>query len=406
MYDAASVLDYTQYHLNLTKANGGDAGISNERQPSDIDVVDTDATTDDDHLETAGPSDGSESVSATTLSSKSIFITDNVATERTIETSSEGIADNSDDWHRNRDLKSLHYEEATGRGSGPQWEVYYRASDAYALSRLDATNMKQLLHNLKHDDKLFNEYYLRNSAGIDNGECNDICRLNQLCSIRYIRVKDLLQCTKYTKTFFRELLSQNFKKINADDYSHFFTDESVLATAIPPVSMLPVIGSEYTGKNNISTTVLLNNEKVTTDEHQEVFIGTSVDNVISSSNTVEESTSHSDINEGNGDVDGVGSEVGDDGSSNITNPHMSHDNLIGNSYSKVDGTDSPTGLGLGMPVVIMIGCIGVVWLVMALLFGAVRWRRMRNNRWKNSSTALYTTRPSHDGYTPVYGDEH
>ncbi|KAG7177988.1 Acid sphingomyelinase-like phosphodiesterase 3b-like 2 [Homarus americanus] len=82
----------------------------------------------------------------------------------------------------------------------PEWDVYYRAREAYGLKSLDAVNMAQLYRRLMSDNRLFQEYYLRNSGGYTrflDGPCDRDCKMHFMCSMVNIKSRDLDKCMGY-----------------------------------------------------------------------------------------------------------------------------------------------------------------------------------------------------------------
>lgn len=91
-------------------------------------------------------------------------------------------------------------------GGMPDWKVFYHARASYGLDKLDVTNMAGLYKELSTNDSLFQQYYLRNSAGYNNGVCDIDCKLNHLCAIGHIKIEALNKCmgindTTSTDTF-------------------------------------------------------------------------------------------------------------------------------------------------------------------------------------------------------------
>ncbi|XP_045616115.1 acid sphingomyelinase-like phosphodiesterase 3b [Procambarus clarkii] len=127
-YNKTALLDYAQYHLNLTRANGP--------------------------------------YSDNVYRDQDIFVLNNVSVKYT------GL-------------------------ERPVWELYYQATEAYGLKSLDVVNMKNLYEQLQLDDDLFQKYYLRNSAGFNNGLCDVTCKKHHACAIANIKIKDLNKCMGY-----------------------------------------------------------------------------------------------------------------------------------------------------------------------------------------------------------------
>lgn len=82
----------------------------------------------------------------------------------------------------------------------PKWELYYKARKSYGLKSLTAINMANLYEQLVSDNALFQKYYLRNSAGYNNGFCDMQCKRNHICAIAYTKIKDLRRCMGYNQT--------------------------------------------------------------------------------------------------------------------------------------------------------------------------------------------------------------
>ncbi|XP_076065315.1 acid sphingomyelinase-like phosphodiesterase 3b isoform X2 [Oratosquilla oratoria] len=82
---------------------------------------------------------------------------------------------------------------STDKGS-PVWEEFYQARTKYNLESLDPDSIVQLYSRLIKDDKLFQEYYFLNSAGYDNGICDDQCKKGQICAIAHIKIDELDRC--------------------------------------------------------------------------------------------------------------------------------------------------------------------------------------------------------------------
>lgn len=76
----------------------------------------------------------------------------------------------------------------------PKWEEFYQVREMYGLESLDVKSMTKLYKMLVADDKLFQAYYLANSAGYNNGICDADCKKAQLCAMANIRIEDLKTC--------------------------------------------------------------------------------------------------------------------------------------------------------------------------------------------------------------------
>nr|XP_053634735.1 acid sphingomyelinase-like phosphodiesterase 3b isoform X2 [Cherax quadricarinatus] len=133
-YNKTVLLDYSQYHLNLTKANGPSENVSSNQEAFGLDDI---------HIR-------------------------------------------------------------GNRLERPEWEFYYQATKAYGLQSLDIVSMVNLYDQLQSDDNLFQKYYLRNSAGFNDGLCDEHCKKSHTCAIVNIKVKDLNRCMGYNH-------SENYK---------------------------------------------------------------------------------------------------------------------------------------------------------------------------------------------------
>ena len=110
------------------------------------------------------------------------------------------------------------------------WEVLYVARETYGLERLDVNNMKKMLDKLHSDHDLVNRYYLYNSAGFDNGPCDPLCTIRQLCTIPNLELKGLIKCLALDFTSFNQQLSDmmgvEYAKQNAYRLYHNAVDET------------------------------------------------------------------------------------------------------------------------------------------------------------------------------------
>lgn len=434
-----------QYHLNLTKANEVELANDEHNHPTENGLLQGSGHDESNHQRAVSMYnkirlDMNFSASALAFnpdasehnngqSQTTVYPVTSHLLQRLMKDTDTALSTDSsliDAWHRNRDLKSVENKNLSIHStkiipempwskqinidhnvvknhqrrsvllsdSSVKWEVYYRASEAYFLTRLDALNMRQLYSNLEHDEKLFNEYYLRNAAGIDNGPCDDTCKRNHLCSIVNLRVRELFKCARYNTTYFRDLLRKTFKHLNVNDYTQYFENdiESHVTETIPTES-------DAHADVDIHVTLL----EVTQINTVEVEVPQGGHELSITDNSNEHSA-HVDTTEDTLDE----SKAAGDVSSNITNPHSGLDQLAMSHINDGGGGEVAVGVGLGMPVVIMIGCVGVFWVILALLFGAVRWRRSYRARARaaGGGVAMFSARPSHDGYTPIYGEEH
>lgn len=100
------------------------------------------------------------------------------------------------------DLNDIPKEEngSTVASKMPEWSVFYHARASYGLEKLDVTNMAGLYKELSTNDSLFQQYYLRNSAGYNNGVCDIDCKRNHLCAIGHIKIEDLNSCMGFNDT--------------------------------------------------------------------------------------------------------------------------------------------------------------------------------------------------------------
>ena len=159
-YNSTTLLDYTQYHLNLTKAN--------------------------EHAVT----DPSVDVNTTTIS----------------------VA------------------------STPKWEEFYQARKMYNLESLDAQSMAKLYHRLLSDDKLFQTYYLLNSAGYSHGRCDGHCKKGQLCAMANIRIDELNHCMDHNETSISHA-SSNIH--HGHHYHHIINEDGMPVSGDAPASKAP-----------------------------------------------------------------------------------------------------------------------------------------------------------------------
>ena len=80
--------------------------------------------------------------------------------------------------------------------SGPVWDHFYKATEFYNVKSLDVLSMSQAFDRLFIDNSFFMQYYLVNSAGYENGLCDDRCKQSQLCAIKNVKVPQLERCMK------------------------------------------------------------------------------------------------------------------------------------------------------------------------------------------------------------------
>ncbi|RXG71911.1 Acid sphingomyelinase-like phosphodiesterase 3b [Armadillidium vulgare] len=74
------------------------------------------------------------------------------------------------------------------------WKEYYQATKAFGVTSVDVKGLREVFSKLSNNDSYFQAYYLRNSAGIQNGYCNETCKLNHLCAISHLKIQSLIHC--------------------------------------------------------------------------------------------------------------------------------------------------------------------------------------------------------------------
>jgi len=363
-YDHESMLDYSQYHLNLTTANGGQEYPPMRRDEPSSQLV-------GDH--------------STLMDQEPHVIEENGLVTRELKSTD----------FKTRGLKFVIRDKASESTNQPEklnWEIYYKAREAYNLQRLDAVNMKSLLRRLQIDDKLFSEYYRRNSAGVDNGVCEGSCKKRQLCAIPNLKVKEMFTCMLYNRTYFSDLLSKTFGSHDAEQYSTFFVDTMKVTDVTPNALNFDTTSTSIfkTTLHNLSTDKF---HSTTHNYNEEI-----PENVITypSTNSDQKNPENSDHTTSSIEVLGQPDDFLQTSDSNSSNPYI--------SISHTPGEESK-GLKFStnaIPVLLMISFAAIIWIVVAVLFFVVRWRRNRRDRIQLEEQALFTgTRSGGYGYVSL-----
>ena len=377
-YDTQSVLDYTQFHLNLTQANNlnltqannlnlTQANNLNLTQANNLNLTQANnGSTSHQELmgvTTASPVPSSAHLATTTPAPSAVPVPKDISSKSDSsgfmtlrdlkavksECDDKGSAPEGKDCHH---IQMRNLKFALGRSDDPvaspvQWQVFYKAADAYSLPRLDAFNMNALWKRLESNDSLFAEYYLRNSAGVDNGPCHSTCKARQLCAIHNLRVKDLFSCMRFNRTYFTELLNQTFRNHNPEDYAPYFTD----SVSVSPPAVITTTDNPY-----VPTVAIT----VPSD---------------SGNHQISDSGNHRFTDSGNSSNPYVPTNANKNASSYL--PHY------------------------GVPVLLMVSFAAVLWLAIAALFFVLRWRRMRSDR-----SPLSGLQMDRQGYAPLQTELH
>ncbi|KAF2359321.1 Calcineurin-like phosphoesterase domain ApaH type [Trinorchestia longiramus] len=281
-YDSISILDYTQYHLNLTRANEqrgqaifqGSTQTVTESTSSDLVLTPLEGNGgrvpvgssnilrkivgDQSRLKSVtaegDPDFGPWEEKKIEIASDDSKVFENVEHVTQVDmiesTTVDDLEHTTHHWLGSRDLKKLdelledstesHLElfknpvhadvESPGKSlempdlTRLKWDLYYEAREAYSLDRLDGQNMNKLYASLRDNEDQFDRYYERNSAGFSyhDGPCRGYCRQQQICAIKNSRVKDLFNCMMFNRTYVEALLAKTFTRLNISIFDGFW----------------------------------------------------------------------------------------------------------------------------------------------------------------------------------------
>lgn len=112
-------------------------------------------------------------------------------------------------------------EESSPEDITPKWELFYAARETYGLSSLNILNMAGLYDRLAKDDALFQKYYFLNSAGYNNGLCDNSCKKNHLCAMAFLKNGAVFNCLKSNLTKSHLLSNEYLSKYGIDPEESF-----------------------------------------------------------------------------------------------------------------------------------------------------------------------------------------
>uniref|UniRef100_A0A2P2HZX6 Acid sphingomyelinase-like phosphodiesterase 3b n=1 Tax=Hirondellea gigas TaxID=1518452 RepID=A0A2P2HZX6_9CRUS len=357
-YDELSVVDYVQYHLNLTRANIHD----DFSDAADAFILAPDYDDDDEQHRSLLKTRHGQKIASSLADDGSVIEGDDNGSETAI--AGEKLPG----------LESLH------------WEVYYEARKAYSLDRLDTSNMNKLLGKLTDDQALFEQYYERNSAGVLDDACSGRCRRGHLCSIQCLKIRDLFSCMKFDKPTYAALLNQTFSQFSADDYAEYFLDSNDKESDNYTTAV--VVGSNNNTSDNISHSASSNTSSPFIVTEATTNFSSNITNNISSINN-SDSSINSTIN---GTIISGNSTINTNSSS-----------FFNDTYSSIFGNGDSDDSMLSTPVILMIGFVCLLWVAIGVLYSWIRCRRRRrygDYTAGESADALLTARRN-SGYSLI-----
>merc|ERR1719234_1522210 len=219
-----SLLDYSQYSLDITEANKGDTGrqskkkelvdnVHNSRRRRDVaesTLTPTETTAKEELPEGAASSNSSE------IAPESAE-TGNKSTSPPPPTTIEPIATSTSTEDTNVTTEVSGGEETKDEDVNrlvAKWKLLYTARAAFNVTDLSPSSMFQAVETMVTSGargSLFQAYYRHNTAGHPTNSCKEECWRDQLCTITRLVEAELNSCLKATGTkgfFYKsELLS-------------------------------------------------------------------------------------------------------------------------------------------------------------------------------------------------------
>lgn len=134
--------------------------------------------------------------------------------------------------------------ESTPEEVTPKWELFYKARETYGLSSLDNLNIAGLYDRLVRNDALFQRYYFINSAGYNNGLCDDNCKKNHLCAMAYLKAKAVFNCKESNLTKSNILSREYLAKFGIDpegDFPSSSVSELIITLVVVSMALTVVL---------------------------------------------------------------------------------------------------------------------------------------------------------------------